>query len=270
MPKTAPHAVDLADLTGEDWRGDALLVVTAGPAAASAGLMLPFRRARICCVDDTWDVESLTAELKAHTFDTVVIDGPSLGPARRDAAAARAGECVQGDGRIVVLMDGGPTDHAAGDHASDGAAAVRIPGLVWDAVAMLDGRPCAVLRPQAPGTATDPAGDDVAGRLATMAQTLEATRRGDAVGRPARAAAARAARGRYSSERALLEHLRGLAGALAAEREERSRSERQRRELEKQNKALQTQHSRLLGSKLGTVTVRYWQLRKSLRRRLER
>jgi hypothetical protein len=292
--------VDLAgvDLAGTDWARCTLLVVTAEPRAASASLRLPFTRARVAGDDDLDDAEALAETC----FDTVVIDGPALGPERRDLAATWAGEHVRPDGRVVILLEpsaGGPD------------ARGTLTGLAWLGVGTLDGHPCAVLRPtdRAARHEDGEAADDIAGRLAAAGQTLLAMPRTE---RPATWSAApgngragagqagneragagqagneragkeragkeragkeraaddeRARRDRAESESALLHHLRGLVKELTAERRLRIAAEARHRTLEHRHQTLQTRYARLRDSKLGSATVRYWQLRKDLRRR---
>ncbi|MGH3490003.1 MAG: hypothetical protein ACRDP8_19105 [Actinopolymorphaceae bacterium] len=271
-------SVDLVDLAGVDLAGTdrarrTLLVVTAEPRAASASLRLPFTRARVAGDDDLDDAEALAETC----FDTVVIDGPALGPERRDLAATWAGEHVRPDGRVVILLEpsaGGPD------------ARGTLTGLAWLGVGTLDGHPCAVLRPtdRAARREDGEAADDIAGRLAAAGQTLLAMPRTE---RPATWPAApgngqagnghagneraaddeRARRDRAESESALLHHLRGLVKELTAERRLRIAAEARHRTLEHRHQTLQTRYARLRDSKLGSATVRYWQLRKDLRRR---
>ncbi|MEQ7129277.1 hypothetical protein ABN034_32755 [Actinopolymorpha sp. B11F2] len=254
----SPASVELLDMGDADWARRTLLVITAEPRAASASLMLPFTRARVLRDGDLHDAEALAGTC----FDTVVIDGPALGPVRRDLAAAWASEHVRPDGRVVILLE-----PAAGGSDATGV----LTGLAWLGVATLDGHPCAVLRP-AGGAGRPNAAEtraDIAGRLTAAAQTLLAMPQAGRAGRPASSALHRAKRDREDSEKALLHHLRTLAKELADERRLRIAAEERHRDLERRHRTLETRYARLRDSKLGSATVRYWQLRKNLRRRLD-
>ena len=80
-----------------------------------------------------------------------------------------------------------------------------------------------------------------------------------------RCAGAAHRRERHDSEAALLAHLRSVADALEEERRRRGAADRRYETLLKPYKDLEKRHDRLLSSKLGTLTVRYWRLRKKLR-----
>jgi hypothetical protein len=256
-----PASVELLDMADADWARRTLLVITAEPLAASASLMLPFTRARVSRDSDLHEVEALAGT----SFDTVVIDGPALGPSRRALAAAWAGEHVDPEGRIVILLEpsaGG----SGGTHA--------LTNLAWLGVATLDGHPCAVLRP-AEGAGqprddggTGPAADtaDIAGRLAAVAQTLLAIPHEQRSDGPASSALDRARRDRVDSETALLQHLRTFAKELADERRLRIAADARHRDLADRHRTLEARYARLRDSKLGSVAVRYWRLRKNLRR----
>ena len=253
-----PASVELLDMADADWARRTLLVITAEPRSASGSLMLPFTRARVSRDSDLHEVEALAGT----SFDTVVIDGPALGPARRDLAAAWAGDHVDPDGRVVILLE-----PSAG--GSNGTRALT--NLAWLGVATLDGHPCAVLRPV--GGAGQPRDDggteptaDVAGRLTAVAQTLLAIPPAERSDGPTSSAPDRARRDRVDSETALLRHLRILAKELADERRLRIAADARHRDLAHRHRTLEARYARLRDSKLGSVAVRYWRLRKNLRR----
>jgi hypothetical protein len=267
-----PNSVDLVDLAEEEWARRTLLVITAEPRAASASLRLPFTRARVCGVDDLGDV----AALAETCFDTVVVDGPALGAERRDVAATWAGEHVGPDGRVVILLE---------PSAGGAATTDSLTGLTWLGVATLDGRPCAVLRRAgaAPMPEGEVTGDDIAGRLVAVGQTLLAMPPAERPVTPPAPTApcddgqrggegqsrrdGQSGRDREDSEAALLHHLRRLVRELADERRLRIAAEERYLKLEHRHRTLQAKYSRLRESKLGVATARYWRLRKSLRRR---
>ncbi|HZC28038.1 MAG TPA: hypothetical protein VE287_13495 [Actinopolymorphaceae bacterium] len=281
MPDIAPASVHVVELTDTDRAAQSLLIITAGSATAKApscaGLLLHFDRARVVQVGSAHEVESLGVELKADSYDTVVIDGPVLGPAVRDAAASRAAESLRTGGRIVVLMDPDPELPPEASEAPPeprSAPTVSLAELTWEGVATLAGMPCAVLgrRADAPGAADDADDDqhgtpvDVAARLATMEQTLAARQAYDSATGGGQEGGSRAKR--HDSEAALLAHLRTAVQEQAAEQRRREQADQRREDLEKRYTSLERQHTRLRTSKLGLVMARYWQFRKRVRRTL--
>ncbi|MGW5361345.1 hypothetical protein [Actinopolymorpha pittospori] len=273
MPQSAPQSVDLVEATPE-WSGSDLLVFTTG--SAPSGLALPFQRASVAILTARPSDSGANppaggeagGEATATTYDTVVVDGPALGPALSVTALSRARTQVRPGGNVVVLpaettlADTSATSTSSPLAATDPAdptGPVDLSGLVWVGVATLDGRPCAVLRADPAGS-----GSDILGRLETMARTLEVTGRRRAESQEASTDA------RFDSETALLGHLTRLTRELAAETAARTSAEQKYASLERQHRTLERQHSRLKASKLGALTLRYWQLRSGARRRLER
>ncbi|GAA5032363.1 hypothetical protein [Actinopolymorpha pittospori] len=269
MPQSAPRSVDLVEATPE-WSGSDLLVLTTG--SAPSGLALPFQRASVAILtarpsDNATNPPAGEAgdEAAATTYDTVVVDGPALGPALSVTALSRARTQVRPGGNVVVLpaettlADTSATSTSSPLAATDPTDPVDLSGLVWVGVATLDGRLCAVLRADRAGS-----GSDILGRLETMARTLEVTGRRRAESQETSADA------RFDSETALLGHLTRLTRELAAETAARTSAEQKYASLERQHRTLERQHSRLKASKLGALTLRYWQLRTGVRRRLER
>lgn len=257
MSDAEPQPVDLPELTAEGRSDEAVLVIGAESSATPAGLRLRFSRARVWSIATVQELEPLVAAAGTRAFDTVVVDGPALGPDLSGAALGCAGPLVRPDGRIVLVMD---RRLGAVDGWSSGGA-----GLAWHRVAMLGDQPCAVLGPGRTGT--DGGGDDAPGRLATLAQALLAAERRSQAAALTRSEASERVRNR--SEAALLVKLRSLAGELAAERARREEAEAARRSLLKRYESLEMQHRKLLASKLGRATTTYWRLRKGLRRRLD-
>jgi hypothetical protein len=97
-----------------------------------------------------------------------------------------------------------------------------------------------------------------------MTRTLDLAERSRRAGQEAALA------DRADSEAALLRHLARLSADLAAEQAARSRLERDHADLLRRFEALDRQHRRLRSSKLGALTLRYWQARGGLRHRLRR
>ncbi|MGW0227273.1 hypothetical protein ACWDWO_03075 [Actinopolymorpha singaporensis] len=272
--------MDLADIAARRWAVGRLLLVTSG--TTTPGLGLPFERATIAGPEDL--------DLVDHeSYDAVVIDGPALGVGGAAGVLAPAARCVRPGGHLAVV----PAGH--GDTSPPPPPAE--PGVRWVGLALLADRPCALLRKDAglPHSQTEAdddhpdddhpdddhpdddhpdddhfgdsgtsAGSDVAGRLATMTRTL------DLAERSRRADQEAALADRAGSEAALLGHLAGLSADLAAERAARSRLERDHTDLRRRFETLDRQHRRLRSSKLGALTLRYWQARGGLRRRIGR
>lgn len=267
MPHSAPRSADLVEATPE-WSGSDLLVLTTGSAAS--GLALPFQRASVAIMtahpsgdDANPPAGDFGSDSAPMTYDTVVVDGPALGPELSLAALGRARSQVRPGGNVVLLppettLADTPASSPLGAHDTP-TGPVDLSGLVWVGVATLDGRPCAVLRADGSGSAAD-----ILGRLETMARTLEVTGRRRAESQEASADA------RFDSESALLGHLARLTRELAAETAARTSAEQRYASLERQHRTLERQHTRLKASKLGTLTLRYWQLRSGVRRRLAR
>lgn len=235
--------------------------------SATPGLGIPFERATVAGPGDLDRVD-------AESFDAVVVDGPAIGAVRTADVLAPAARCLRPGGHLVVV----PTDHR---DASPPPPPAEL-GMRWVGLALFAHRPCALLRkdvglprrqpgaeapgnPENPETPGNPAESaDVAGRLATMAQTL------DLAERSRRADQEAALAGRADSEAALLRHLARLSADLAAEQAARSRLERDHAQLQQRFETLDRQHQRLRSSRLGAITLRYWQARGGLRRRLRR
>lgn len=263
-----PESLDLADIAARHWTAGRLLLVTTG--SATPGLGIPFERATVAGPDDLEDLDVVAPE----SFDAVVVDGPAIGPVRTAEVLAPAARCLRPGGHLVVV----PTDHR---DASPPPPPAEL-GMRWVGLALFAHRPCALLRKDVgqphrqtdvenpddsgnPEVSADPAGSaDVPGRLATMAQTL------DLAERSRRADQEAALADRADSEAALLRHLARLSADLAAEQATRSRLERDHAQLQRRFETLDRQHQRLRSSKLGAITLRYWQARGGLRRRLRR
>ncbi|REF35419.1 hypothetical protein DFJ64_0798 [Thermasporomyces composti] len=301
-PSAEDHTTwaDRRDLAArdEDGRADDLAVVTADPAFAVVGLRLPFSRARVVWLHDP-EVGGALDALTPGRYETVLLDAESLDPRRRGDVLRRAVESVRPGGRVVIALDvaravastsgtppaGSDAPAEAADHAPGPATAAAapgspawstwettwetlsrsVPGLRWRGVGTLDGRLCAILRreeglhrEQDPGSA-----DDVAGRLATLEQAVTGV--GHLLTERWRVECQAHRRERHDSEAALLAHLRSVADALEEERRRRGAADRRYETLLKRYKDLEKRHDRLLSSKLGTLTVRYWRLRKKLR-----
>jgi hypothetical protein len=180
-----------------------LLVLTDAARYGRDALALPFRHTTVIEVDGGEEPPGLQAE-----FDTIAIDRAAVDLARFDAIAGWALAALRPDGRIIITLD--PADPASTPRSPTGAPTLA--GLEWDGLAMLNGRPCALLRAGEHPDAVSP----IAGALLTTAEQAFrlAAERSTVMRERAATLLTRDLDARHRSEDALFGHLDALAGQL--------------------------------------------------------